>query len=164
MNLIGDSRSCTLGFRERQFMRQLVQNDYLEGREFICQQQLEIMSSNPEALVVTHFDYTIPPVQLSVRSLTDDDPIIDTLNGMGAEWMDYVSRAERSGGRMQLHVMQVSEGVNTSLDDAATSEFFANLRCRLGTCGEPLSARPVLENKVSPILGDTVRSNLVEIH
>ncbi|KAJ6496199.1 hypothetical protein C8R45DRAFT_1132081 [Mycena sanguinolenta] len=111
---LAESRNCTLGFHERKFMRALVQDDYLGKIDSIHEQQLELMAADPDALVLTLFDYTYTTVQISVHSIADS-PVTDTLNRMGTEWTDLVSRAKRSRGRMQLHVIKVSEGIDTRL-------------------------------------------------
>ncbi|KAF7364270.1 MYND-type domain-containing protein [Mycena sanguinolenta] len=111
---LAESRHCTLGFRERQFMRALIQDDYLGESVSIYEQQLELMAADPDALLFTLFDYTYTPVQISVHPITNS-PITDALSRMGTEWTDLVSRAKRSRGRMQLHVIQVSEGIDTRL-------------------------------------------------
>ncbi|KAF7324271.1 MYND-type domain-containing protein [Mycena sanguinolenta] len=111
---LAESQNCTLGFRERQFMRALVQDDYRQDVDFIYQQQVELLAADPDALLLTLFDYTYVPVQITVHSVADS-PITDTLNKMGAEWADLVSRAERSRGRMQLHIIKVPDGIDTRL-------------------------------------------------
>ncbi|KAF7364183.1 MYND-type domain-containing protein [Mycena sanguinolenta] len=111
---LGDSRNCTLGFHERQFMRALVQDDYIGEINSIYKQHLELMAADPDALILTLFDYTYTTVQISVHSIADS-PFTDTLNSMGTEWTDMVSRAKRSHGCMQLHVIKVSEGIDTRL-------------------------------------------------
>ncbi|KAJ6462424.1 hypothetical protein C8R45DRAFT_1080562 [Mycena sanguinolenta] len=111
---LADSRNCTLKFYERQFMRALIHDDYLGEIGSIYEQHLELMAADPDALVLTLFDYTYTPVDISVHPITDS-PVTDALNGMGAEWMDMVSRTKRSHGCMQLHVIKVSDGGDTRL-------------------------------------------------
>jgi len=109
---LGETSSCRLGFRERNFLRAVVQEDYADGIHSICETQVIFMANHPADRFFTLFDYTHNLVRISVdsvvNSLTSDD-----LKKAGSEWTDILSRANRSVGRVQLHVIRVSEGSDT---------------------------------------------------
>ncbi|KAJ6456726.1 hypothetical protein C8R45DRAFT_1222051 [Mycena sanguinolenta] len=162
-----ESRNCTLGFRERQFIWAVVQNDYLLEVDYIYQQQSELLVADPDVLPLTLFDYTYLPVKISVHPIAES-PITDTLNKIGAEWMDIVSRAERSCGRMQLHVVQVPEGIDTPRLwviplRSSSSQIYDAIR----ELAEDLPSdfdEDDLGTEVITILDDAQDSDLVEIH
>ncbi|KAJ6592536.1 hypothetical protein B0H19DRAFT_1055246 [Mycena capillaripes] len=101
MCLTAESGSSPLGFHERHFMRALVQSDYNENTYSIYEQQAEVMANQPasEGLLVTLFDYTSTPVQISVHHVVDS-LVADILNTTGSD----------QEPRAQLHVMKVPEG------------------------------------------------------
>lgn len=109
--ITADTNSCTLGFRERQFMRAVVQDDFTENMFAIYQHQVMFIASDPADRFYTLFDYTCNPVEISVESVVDS-PISYGLEGGGrdSEWMDILGRSEHSHGRMHLHVVEVPEG------------------------------------------------------
>jgi hypothetical protein len=109
--ITAETNSCTLGFRERQFMRAVVRDDYTENMLAIYQHQVKFIASNPADRFYTLFDYTCNPVEISVESVVDS-PISHALQGGGpdSEWMKILARAEHSHGRMHLHVVEVPEG------------------------------------------------------
>jgi hypothetical protein len=97
-------------------MRTLVQNTYDEAINSICEEQILVIATDfgVEDLIITMFDYTYTPVQITVES-TADSSLAETLNELGSEWVNIVARAASSRGRIQLHVMKVPEGSNTRL-------------------------------------------------
>ncbi|KAJ7021169.1 hypothetical protein C8F04DRAFT_1141765 [Mycena alexandri] len=109
--ILAETNSCTLGFRERQFMRAVVRDDFTENTLAIYQHQVKFIANIPANRFYTLFDYTCNPVQISVESVVDS-PISHTLQGGGpnSEWMNILARAEASHGRMHLHVAKVPEG------------------------------------------------------
>jgi hypothetical protein len=67
-----ESSSGALGFHERQFLRALVQTDYDEDRYAICEQQVAVLANDPNGgPLITLFDYTYTPVQITIHSVTD---------------------------------------------------------------------------------------------
>ncbi|KAF8187365.1 hypothetical protein K438DRAFT_1015539 [Mycena galopus ATCC 62051] len=111
---LGEISSCPLGFRERNFLRAVIQRDYEDGMHSICEGQVIFMATHPAARFFTLFDYTHNPVQISVQSvansLTSDD-----LRKAGSEWTEILSRMERSRGSIQLHVIRIPQGSATRL-------------------------------------------------
>ncbi|KAJ7624300.1 hypothetical protein DFH06DRAFT_1446002 [Mycena polygramma] len=120
MLTLADSRSCPLGFHERHFMRALVDSHYAQAAYGIDEQQVMIMAEEPVdsggvGLTLTLSDCTRNVVQVSVESLAQS-PTADALNsnGTASEWSHLVARATKSRGRIQLHVLKVSEGCGSN--------------------------------------------------
>ncbi|KAK7050111.1 hypothetical protein R3P38DRAFT_2862004 [Favolaschia claudopus] len=111
---IDESQSCQLGFRERQFLRTLVQEAYDEDINFICVEQLMLMAEDHQPFIL--FDFTCTPQQVSVESV-EDSFILKILHESGAfaQWEYLAERARASGGRMRLHVIRVVEGLRKRL-------------------------------------------------
>ncbi|KAJ7754331.1 hypothetical protein DFH07DRAFT_773730 [Mycena maculata] len=113
--ILADTSSCTLGFRERQFMRAVVQDDFTENMRPIYQHQVMSIANDPAHRFYTLFDYTCNPVKIYVESVADSP----TASGRDSEWMDILGRADHSHGRMHLHVVEVPEGsVSPQIHDA----------------------------------------------
>ncbi|KAF7364383.1 hypothetical protein MSAN_01099000 [Mycena sanguinolenta] len=166
MLALADTRNCTLGFRERQFMRALLQYAYRQEVDSIYRQQAEVLVADPDAVLLTLFDYTWSPVQITVHSIANS-PITETLDKMGVEWADFVSRAECSRGRMQLHIIQVSDGINSRLwviplrtSSSKVHDAVRELALNLSTDYD----NEDLANEISAILEEADNSDLVEIH
>ncbi|KAJ7198424.1 hypothetical protein B0H12DRAFT_1226215 [Mycena haematopus] len=110
---LGEISSCLLGYRERNFLRAVVQEDYADGINSICQAQVIFMANHPADKFYTFFDYTHGVAQISVHSAAN--PLSSNLTSSdlkqaGSEWAEILSRASRSGVRLQLHVIRVPEG------------------------------------------------------
>jgi hypothetical protein len=114
MSHTGETSSCPLGFRERNFLRAVVQTDYADEIHSICEAQVIFMANHPADRFFTFFDYTDHPVQISVQSVMNSHTS-DELKNVGSEWAEILSRAGRSVGRVQLHVIRVPEGSDTRL-------------------------------------------------
>ncbi|KAJ7438211.1 hypothetical protein B0H11DRAFT_2293981 [Mycena galericulata] len=114
--ILADTNSCTLGFRERQFMRAVVHDDFTENMLAIYQHQVLFIASDPADRFYTLFNYTCNVVELSVESVVDSSISHDLECGdRDSEWMDMIGRSEHSHGRMHLHVVQVPEGSVTRI-------------------------------------------------
>ncbi|KAK6980954.1 hypothetical protein R3P38DRAFT_3116885, partial [Favolaschia claudopus] len=98
---LNESQSCQLGFRERQFLRALVQEAYDEDINFICVEQLMLMAEDQQPFIL--FDFTCTPQEVSVESVHF------------AQWEYLAERARASRGRMRLHVIRVVEGLRKRL-------------------------------------------------
>ncbi|KAJ7830517.1 hypothetical protein B0H14DRAFT_2807390, partial [Mycena olivaceomarginata] len=98
--ILAETNTCTLGFRERQFMRAVVRDDFTKNMLAIYQHQVKFIASNPADRFYTLFDYTCNPVEIFVKSVVDS-PISHALQGGGPD-SDH--------GRMHLHVVEVPEG------------------------------------------------------
>lgn len=94
-----------LGVREREFLRALVHNDYRHVKANIDAQQDVLLRKLAGRGLVTRFDYTDGPVRIT---MTADD--CKGMEVFGEQWLDSVARAARSGDRLALHVVQISEG------------------------------------------------------
>ncbi|KAJ6540550.1 hypothetical protein B0H19DRAFT_1269120 [Mycena capillaripes] len=110
---LAESGSCVLSFRQRQFLRVLVNDDYHEQRASIYKHQIPFLAQHSlDGPIFTLFDYTSFPLKVSVHTGAES-PIADALGDLGPEWMHIISRAANSGGRIQLHVIRVPEGNNS---------------------------------------------------
>ncbi|KAJ7458896.1 hypothetical protein FB451DRAFT_1372108 [Mycena latifolia] len=99
-----------LNVRERSFLRDCVLTwDYeIAKHDIIYPQKVLFMAQHPSAQFFTLYDYTRGPAQISVlpvdgpfaREVFDDDPA----------WLRDVARAARSGGCMELEVMNLAAG------------------------------------------------------
>ncbi|KAJ7752561.1 hypothetical protein B0H16DRAFT_1723498 [Mycena metata] len=109
--ILAETNSCALGFRERQFMRAVVRDDFTENMLPIYRHQVKFIASNPGVRFYMLFDYTCDPVEIFVESVMHS-PIPHALQGGGSdsEWTNILARAEHSRGRMHLHVVKVPEG------------------------------------------------------
>ncbi|KAJ7051834.1 hypothetical protein C8F01DRAFT_634345 [Mycena amicta] len=105
-----------ISFKQRCFLRQLIQTDYLRHFDIICRLQAEFMaSSNSEEtpLYITHFKYRIG-VEITIHGL--DSYLASHLHTLsGAEWDDIVLRARRSRGTIALHVLSLTELSSTNM-------------------------------------------------
>ncbi|KAJ7247072.1 hypothetical protein C8J57DRAFT_1241222 [Mycena rebaudengoi] len=88
--------------------------DYADEIHSICEAQVIFMANHPADRFFTFFDYTDHPVQISVQSVMNSHTS-DDLKNVGSEWAEILSRAGRSVGRVQLHVIRVPEGSDTRL-------------------------------------------------
>ncbi|KAJ7247149.1 hypothetical protein B0H12DRAFT_1235321 [Mycena haematopus] len=74
---LGETSSCPLGFRERNFLRAVVQEDYADRINSICEAQVIFMANHPADQFFTFFDYTHTLVHISVHpvgnSLSSED-------------------------------------------------------------------------------------------
>ncbi|KAJ7869397.1 hypothetical protein B0H13DRAFT_2350989 [Mycena leptocephala] len=164
--ILAETNSCTLGFRERQFMRAVVWDDYTENMLAIYQHQVKFIASNPADRFYTLFDYTCNPVEISVESVVDS-PISHTLQGGGpdSEWMKILARVEHSHGRMHLHVVEVPEGSLTHvwvIPLRTNSPQIHEALCRLGNSVSADYDEEEIVEEVGKILENAV--DLVETY
>ncbi|KAF7364235.1 Ankyrin repeat-containing protein [Mycena sanguinolenta] len=148
-------------FRERQYLRKLLHDDYMENIYSICERHLALMASNPDVLLLTLFDYTVTPVEISVQPVADS-LLAATLNTtVRVEWTNILDRVRNSHGRMHLHVMRVPEG-NTPrtwvIPLRASNSRVHDALCELA---KNYHAEDV-PNKLADILGND--RDIVEIH
>ncbi|KAJ7637274.1 hypothetical protein DFH06DRAFT_1219298 [Mycena polygramma] len=97
------SEPTNVAAKDKSFLRTLIHADYLRLKEKIIASGVQIMRKNPHnTSVFTVFDYSSTHIPCEIS--------IGPVNRLGGEWADYVSRAAKSGGRMQLHIMRVRDG------------------------------------------------------
>ncbi|KAJ7642604.1 hypothetical protein DFH06DRAFT_603600 [Mycena polygramma] len=87
--------------RERSFIRALLDDDYHEFKPVILVQRAAFMRVHRGEKCLTLYDYTAGPVE--IKTLPLNEHTMDELSG--PEWDDIVSRAARSGGRMDIDVI-----------------------------------------------------------
>lgn len=162
---IADSPLCSLGFRERQFMRALAQEAYEAELQFISEEQVMPMISHYQ--VFTLFDFTCTPVEVTVLSV-DESPLAKTLEDAGPEWTGLLARMRDSHGCMQVHVMQVCEGSKNRVwvvPLRSSSPYIHDALRDIANYFSEGTEFPTYEEvtvKVEPILDDI--GDLVEIH
>ncbi|KAJ7352241.1 hypothetical protein DFH08DRAFT_858321 [Mycena albidolilacea] len=163
--LLADSPLCSLGFRERQFMRALAQEAYEAELQFISEEQVMPMVSHYQ--VFTLFDFTCTPVEVTVLSV-DESPLAKTLEDAGPEWTGLLARMRDSHGCMQVHIMQVCEGSKNRvwvIPLRSSSPYIHDALRDIANYFSEGTEFPTYEEvtvKVEPILDDI--GDLVEIH
>ncbi|KAJ6571144.1 hypothetical protein B0H19DRAFT_1064260 [Mycena capillaripes] len=94
-----------LGARDRSFLRALLHYDYCEHRAYrVHIPELKFMHSRPDTPYFVLFDYSLVFPEISIKPIEDADGL-----ELGPHWIQDVARAERSHGRIQLHVMRVGQ-------------------------------------------------------
>ncbi|KAJ7271422.1 hypothetical protein B0H12DRAFT_1303365 [Mycena haematopus] len=158
---LGETSSCPLDYRERIFLRTVIQDDYAARIKSICETQVIFMAKHPGNLFFTFFDYTHSPVKISVgNSLSLIDP-----KKVGSEWTKNFSRTSRSRGRIQLHIIRVPEGNDTRLFVIPLRTNSAQIHDALRQLAQSIptgSKEEDVSDEVEGILKRTV--DLVEIH
>ncbi|KAJ7608259.1 hypothetical protein FB45DRAFT_1067616 [Roridomyces roridus] len=98
--------------RQRAVMRSILHRDYLDLKLHIYTEAVRSMhlSGDPDAGYFVMFDYTRGGVIVDVHSLALKSRDLIWLWELEPEWDEIEARAERSGGRMTIHVMRVREG------------------------------------------------------
>ncbi|KAJ7176217.1 hypothetical protein C8R43DRAFT_555901 [Mycena crocata] len=102
-----DQEECYLDHREKKYFRALLDHDYDANKPEIYSQLVRAMHRDPGNPHVTFFDYTKGALRVEVISNISESPLYEQLNRSPGEWVDHVSRAKASKGRLHLHVMQV---------------------------------------------------------
>ncbi|KAJ7119223.1 hypothetical protein C8R43DRAFT_1035404 [Mycena crocata] len=102
-----------LGVRNLTFMRKVLHNDfwmYQYNGHFHFDNRLEFMRERPDEPLITVFDYRLGGVAMCVRFLADERAA-DTTGEV--DWEEHISRAARSGGLMELHLMLLRDASRT---------------------------------------------------
>ncbi|KAJ7453499.1 hypothetical protein FB451DRAFT_1185305 [Mycena latifolia] len=92
--------------RGRSFLRALLHHDYLGMRKVLLPQLLDFMRRWPDKTPYILFDYTDPLI-----------PCLATIRSVGEleRFSSYISRAQNSGGRIQLHIVKILDGCEPRL-------------------------------------------------
>ncbi|KAJ7910355.1 hypothetical protein B0H13DRAFT_2329477 [Mycena leptocephala] len=98
----------TLTAREMAFLRAVLHSDFQEMRTSIYKKIVMKWIEDPNADLVTFFDYRSSYTTASVRAITVTESTPGALPG--SHWPDMMTRAFSSGGRMSLHVMMIPDG------------------------------------------------------
>ncbi|KAJ7122268.1 hypothetical protein C8R44DRAFT_981457 [Mycena epipterygia] len=99
------NENTSLTSRERMFLRKLIHHDYGQHPAMhIYMPEITFMNRHPDTAFFTRFDYTTGHVTITVNAVADAKNM-----ALDPQWLEDVSRAARSGGRMRLHVMLVAE-------------------------------------------------------
>ncbi|KAJ7616234.1 hypothetical protein DFH06DRAFT_111720 [Mycena polygramma] len=100
--------------RERSFLHALVHHGYETTIRQSCMDKIRLMHQLPGEPFYMLFDYTKTPGMPFVRSVkSDPPPDPNPSDSSAAQWADQLSRASRSGGRMELAVVLVADGLRT---------------------------------------------------
>ncbi|KAJ7847303.1 hypothetical protein B0H13DRAFT_2362523 [Mycena leptocephala] len=105
------SIECTTSMpaRDRDFLRALVNRDYLAFKDKILASQAEFISADPDEPFYIAFDYSSGYMELGVQPFAVEFPGgIPVEADVGTEQLR--ARAERSGGRLVLHRVCISKG------------------------------------------------------
>ncbi|KAJ7162500.1 hypothetical protein C8R46DRAFT_1037706 [Mycena filopes] len=91
---------------DRSFLRIVLRNDYSAVRASVFLKQISFLSANPSKQLYVLCEYQGCYFSADVRPVSDNPglPV--------EEWEDYVSRAQQSGGRMELHVVVIGSAPN----------------------------------------------------
>ncbi|KAJ7829568.1 hypothetical protein B0H14DRAFT_2809315 [Mycena olivaceomarginata] len=97
--------------RERAFLRALMHDDYIKHLSHISAEQVKFITNNPTCkLFITLFNYCDGALQIEIHP-TMASPLSAALQETGPEWMDLLTRAQRSEHRLHLHVVKVPQGL-----------------------------------------------------
>ncbi|KAJ7939566.1 hypothetical protein B0H13DRAFT_2497447 [Mycena leptocephala] len=97
--------------RERAFLRALMHEDYIKHLSHISAEQIKFITNNPTCkLFITLFNYCDGALQIEIHP-TMASPLSAVLQETSPEWMDLLSRAQRSEHRLHLHVVKVPQGL-----------------------------------------------------
>ncbi|KAJ6554657.1 hypothetical protein B0H19DRAFT_1072019 [Mycena capillaripes] len=97
----------SLWTRDRSFLRALIHYDYCQKAEKIFLDEIKFIHRHPDTPSFVLFDYTLMNPEITVVAIADDEVL-----SRSPHWQHWVSRAEKSRGRIRLHVMRVREGTS----------------------------------------------------
>ncbi|KAJ7713431.1 hypothetical protein B0H16DRAFT_1621259 [Mycena metata] len=98
---------------ERGFMRAVLDSDFKRSRAKLFRRQVMHMYENPDTEFFCVYDFKVIPHSFGVYTLGKlpcTDPV----------WADFVARARRSGGRMEIHLMNVPDGTVDKVADGSS--------------------------------------------
>ncbi|KAJ7627758.1 hypothetical protein DFH06DRAFT_1304445 [Mycena polygramma] len=99
------NEDTVFGARDRSFLRALLHYDYcrIKVRQ-VHLAEIKFMHSRPGTPYFVLFDYRLVFPEISVKAIAEADDL-----ELGPNRAHNVARAERSGGRIQLHVMRLRQ-------------------------------------------------------
>ncbi|KAJ7177441.1 hypothetical protein C8R43DRAFT_1118434 [Mycena crocata] len=111
--ICGPGRSLSLSdlsgvtWRQRAYLRALLRSDYLRNIRAVCDAQLRVMHRLKDVRqpICTVLDYTSGYPKMEVIPACSH-PFAELF---GREWEHAVSRTQRSGGRIQIHVVKLED-------------------------------------------------------
>ncbi|KAJ6572941.1 hypothetical protein B0H10DRAFT_2444267 [Mycena sp. CBHHK59/15] len=156
-------RADDLSVRERGFLRALLHSDYEEANTTLPLQKVAFMAKNPGEAFYTLFDYTRGRVQIIVQAVKDALPAEHIER---EDWLNMVSRMERSGGRMELDIMLLAARYWVVPLRASSSVFHDGLQDLAREFAPEVTGDPAVDDLVGRIgnLIDEKCTELVEIH
>ncbi|KAK6969042.1 hypothetical protein R3P38DRAFT_3148142 [Favolaschia claudopus] len=103
-------QTIRVGFtpKEHAFMRFILQHECGENKLTLATDYLHARQRDPQAMLLTVYDYTSGKLKIERRSFEIKDLGDETENK--GYWLDVIDRVSKSAGRMTLDVMRVSAG------------------------------------------------------
>ncbi|KAJ6496881.1 hypothetical protein DFH09DRAFT_1204820 [Mycena vulgaris] len=148
-------------FHEREFLRAVIHHDYEDLRLTISRQQARFMADHTtDEPFFTVFSYASTPPKISVHSATNSPFAVAVKAAAETEWSESLAHTVASGGRTQLHRMEVGGDRRFWLIPLRTNEpeFHGELR-RLAL---EISDDVVVDAQIQVLLA--AHPNLKEIH
>jgi hypothetical protein len=102
--------------RDRTFMRLVIHHAYESSKESLFRRQILFMRENPNTdfYCLYNFKGALPSFGVyPIRDLPRVDPVS----------VDFIERARRSGGRMEIHLVEVPDGAHDVLADGTRGNF-----------------------------------------
>ncbi|KAJ6616134.1 hypothetical protein B0H10DRAFT_1411550 [Mycena sp. CBHHK59/15] len=102
-------RECLSRTRDKSFMRALLHAHFDTCKQDIYVRQAMRLRQHPSNHVCTLFDYTRGPLRLEISTVAPPitSPDLDDLRALR---VDLVSRVQRSGGRMEIGLIELEVG------------------------------------------------------
>jgi hypothetical protein len=110
------AKSDDASTRDRIFMRLVVHHGYESSKESLFRRQILFLRENPNTdfYCLYNFKDGLPCFGVyPVRDLPRVDPV----------WVDSINRARRSGGRMEIHLVEVPDGAHDDLANGTRGNF-----------------------------------------
>ncbi|KAJ7479497.1 hypothetical protein FB451DRAFT_1239105 [Mycena latifolia] len=157
--------------RERSFLRVLMHHDYESARvSTIYPAQVLCMHKHPNETFLTIFDYSQGPLKILVESIHSHGGIEITAPFAGRAWTEVLSRAARSHGKMEIHLLFVSSGgmarfflVPLRTNSSAMHEALKKLAKDIPAGANTSRILPELTRKIQALVDDE-GEDVVRIH
>ncbi|KAJ7741812.1 hypothetical protein B0H16DRAFT_1890371 [Mycena metata] len=141
--------------RDRSFMRVLARHDYIVRQGPVLTEQVEVLYECPDMPYYLLFDYTSGWLNLEILSIDGVDvPTIP--NDYQAQWLEHISRAAESEGRMQVAIMRFLQDARARFRMISMHSPSADLARVLGRIADSVPAGTDFA-KTKPIVREQVR-------
>ncbi|KAF7361047.1 MYND-type domain-containing protein [Mycena sanguinolenta] len=137
------------GTRSRQFLKALLHDDYLRLKHTILNNQLAYLRANPGTSLYVQFDYRTGVCEVSVKALDNE------------MWKRENARTSKSEGRMQIHMMRVSDGLYGEVTYIFPL-YSSTGECRIGI--EALAAKDACEETDRAQIQHLLELDILETH
>ncbi|KAJ7135585.1 hypothetical protein C8R44DRAFT_976478 [Mycena epipterygia] len=160
MRSFGLQHRDPLSARNMSFLRTILHDDYTKYKHAILCQQIALLHRSPTVQIATVFFYSIgerPQISVQVSST------LPALSESGVNFKEFVARAARSSGQMDLHIMVMHPGGGPTARvfpmRSNTSTLYDEVR-RLAAVGEEPA---VVSRKLQDFI-EISQLGLIEIH